>query len=41
MFHLISEEDYEKGLLELRHDFQSQIKIGYSHGETFLWLRKT
>lgn len=40
MFHLISNEDYEHGLADLRNDYDKQVEIEYSHGETFLWLKK-
>ncbi|AKB29005.1 hypothetical protein MSSIT_2286 [Methanosarcina siciliae T4/M] len=40
MFHLISNEDYERGLADLRNDYDKQVEIEYRHGETFLWLKK-
>lgn len=40
MFHLISENDYECGLADLRNDYNKQIEIEYNHGETLLWLKK-
>lgn len=40
MFHLISNDDYECGLADLRNDYDKQVEIEYSHGETFLWLKK-
>ncbi|WP_212556098.1 class I SAM-dependent methyltransferase [Methanosarcina spelaei] len=40
MFHLISNDDYECGLADLRNDFNKQVEIEYNHGETFVWLKK-
>jgi ubiquinone/menaquinone biosynthesis C-methylase UbiE len=40
MFHLISNDDYECGLADLRNDYNKQVEIEYNHGETFVWLKK-
>lgn len=40
MFHLIDEADYQKGLAALKADFENNIIINSSHGETLVWLRK-
>jgi len=40
MFHLINDSDYERGLADLRNDYNKQVELEYNHGETFLWFRK-
>ena len=40
MFHLISNEDYEKGLSMLKQDYENNVLQNYTHGETFIWLEK-
>lgn len=40
MFHLIGDSDYERGLADLRNDYNKQIEIEYNHGETLIWLKK-
>jgi ubiquinone/menaquinone biosynthesis C-methylase UbiE len=40
MFRLISETDYQAGLEKLEKDFENDVTIDTTHGETFLWLRK-
>lgn len=40
MFHLINDSDYERGLADLRNDYNKQVELEYNHGETFLWFKK-
>ena len=39
MFHLINDSDYERGLADLRNDYNKQVELEYNHGETFLWFK--
>jgi len=39
MFRLISDEDFEIGLTNLKNDYENKVKINSNHGETFLWFK--
>ncbi len=40
MFRLLAEQDYVAGLAALKADFEKQITLTSTHGETLLWLKK-
>ena len=40
MFHLIAEDDFQKGLESLKKDFSNGIEISCCHGKTLVWLKK-
>lgn len=41
MFELISEDDYKRGLVLLKRDYETQQILNYTHGESFIWLEKS
>ena len=41
MFDLISDDDFINGLSQLEHDYENEVVLNYTHGETFLWLIKS
>ena len=40
MFRLISDTDFDNGLIALKLDFEKNIVIETDHGESFIWLKK-
>ena len=40
MFRLISDFDFESGLSDLKRDFEKNVVIDTTHGESFIWLVK-
>ena len=40
MFELIKDSDYTKGFAHMKTDYNQNIEVEYTHGETFIWLRK-
>jgi len=40
MFRLICDADFEKGLADLKRDFEKNAVIETEHGESFVWLAK-